>query len=101
MRALPKPGSPVTRRLLVHKNGVIALETREPGSITTGFAGDLIYHLEWRSVKGWVALHGTYDNDREARAALAAANKRIIWRLVASNEHGSVVLPRGWRGYHR
>lgn len=101
MIRLPKAGSPVTRRLRVQSNGWIVLETRSPGSIHTGPPGDLVYHLEYKSTSGWVKVHGTYDNDRDARAARAAANRKIIWRLVASNEHGSVALPRNWRGFVR
>lgn len=101
MTRLPKPGSPVTRRLRVNSNGVIALVTREPGRISSCFAGDLVYHLEYKSTKGWVRLHGTFNNDREARAARLAVNPKITWRLVASNEHGSVALPRNWRGFVR
>lgn len=101
MTALPKPGSPVTRRLRVNSNGWIVLETRSPGCINSGVAHDLSYHLEYKSTAGWVKVHGTYDNDRDARAARGAANRKITWRLVASNEHGSVALPPSWRGFVR
>lgn len=101
MTRLPKPGSPVTRRLRVNKNGAIVLETREPGRINSGFAGDLVYHLEYKSTAGWVKIYGTYEHDTLARKALQAANRKITWRLVASNEHGSVALPRNWRGFVR
>lgn len=101
MTALPKPGTPVSHRLRVNANGAIVLETREPGRVSSGFAPDLRYHLEYKSVKSWVAVHGSYDNDATARRVLAESNGRITWRLVASNQYGSVALPKGWRGYYR
>lgn len=101
MIRFPKAGSPTTYRLRVNPNGWIVLETRAPGSISSGAARDLTYHLEYKSTNGWVPVTGTYHCDREARVALASANQRIIWRLVASNEHGSVALPKGWRGFEQ
>lgn len=100
MTALPKPGSPVTRSLRVQSNGWIVLETRSPGRISSGSARDLIFNIQWLSNKGWIN-HGEFVDDLTARQCFREQrerNRSIRWRLIARNEHGQVVLPRGWGG---
>lgn len=100
MTALPKLGSPVTRRLRVQSNGWIVLKTRQSRSVSTTGARDLIFNIQWFSTKGWVN-HGEFVDDLMARQCFREQrerNRSIRWRLIARNEHGQVVLPRNWRG---
>lgn len=92
---------PETNRLLVQENGMIVLETRGANFVRTGIARDLRFHLEYRSIKGWWTVTGWFEDEMTARQMLREANPNIQWRLVATNEYGSVALPKGWQGYCR
>lgn len=94
----PLPIPAIDRRLIVQSNGWIVLETRTPTSVHTGPARDLVFRLQYKSIKGWWAITGEFHDELTARQALREANPNIQWRLVASNEHGAVVLPKGWNG---
>jgi hypothetical protein len=87
-----------TRKLVVQSNGWIVLETRGDRFVQTSPARDLVYRLQYKSTKGWWEVTGEFHDEMTARQALREANPRIQWRLVASNEHGIVALPKGWRG---
>lgn len=91
---------PETHKLLVQSNGWIVLETRGDRFVRTGPARDLRYHIEYKSVRGWHPIHSTFEDDITVRQILREHQERsprIQWRLVASNEHGSVALPKEWR----
>ena len=95
----PKPIE--TRKLVVQSNGWIVLETRGDRFVSSGPARDLVFRLQYKSTKGWWAITGEFTDDLTARQVLRECQKespRIEWRLVASNEHGVVALPKGWEG---
>lgn len=88
------------RRLTCNSNGVICLETREPGRLSSGIARDLIFNIQWFSNKGWIN-HGEFVDPPTARQCFREqrkCNPTIRWRLIARNEYGQVKLPNNWRG---
>lgn len=88
------------RRLTCNSNGTICLETRSPGSVSSGIARDLIFNIQWWSTKGWIN-HGEFTDPPTARLCFKEQrerNRSIRWRLIASNEHGQVKLPNNWQG---
>ena len=87
-----------THKLVVQSNGWIVLETRGDRFVRTSPARDLVFHLQYKSTQGWWSMTGEFHDDITARQCLREANPRIQWRLVASNDYGSVVLPKGWEG---
>lgn len=93
-------GKPAEKhRLVLQQNGMIVLETRGHNFVRTSAARDLRYRLQYKSIKGWWAITGEFEDEMTARQMLREANPNIQWRLVASNEHGAVALPKSWRGY--
>jgi hypothetical protein len=89
----------VSRKLLLQTNGMIVLETRGPGYVKSSIARDLRYRLQYKSIQGWWAITGWFEDELTARQMLREANPNISWRLVAFNDHGAIPLPNSWRGY--
>jgi hypothetical protein len=90
----------IKRRLTVNKGHFICLETRQPGSVSSSIARDLVFHIEWFSNNGWVRFSVLTDplTARNEYAAQRKRNRTIRWRLTANNEHGTVELPKKWNG---
>jgi hypothetical protein len=86
--------------LKVNRNGVICLETREPGRISSGIARDLRFHIELHTNHGW-QVRGEFTDPSTARQCFREQRQRnpsFRWRLVAVHEAGSVKLPDNWQG---
>ncbi|KQW22117.1 hypothetical protein ASC80_01600 [Afipia sp. Root123D2] len=85
------------QRLILQRNGVVALETRAPGLIRISLADDLRYRIELKTNRGWES-RGEHKDERTARKTYAERNKFFRWRMVAFNDIGYVRLPDSWRG---
>lgn len=98
MNAAVLQSKPETHKLVVQSNGWIVVETRGDRFVRTSPARDLVYRLQYKSTQGWWSVTGEFHDDITARQCLREANPHIQWRLVASNSHGSVALPKQWTG---
>jgi hypothetical protein len=93
-----KPDAPnIRQRLILQSNGIIALETRQPGMTRVSGAQDLRFRIDLKTNKGWKA-HAEYDSQRTARQAYGERNRFFRWRMIAFNQIGQVRLPDSWKG---
>lgn len=89
------------QKLVLQDNGMIVLEETGDNFVRTSAAKGVTFTLEYKSVQGWQAISGHFEDEMTARQVLREANPRISWRLVAHKD-GCKPLPikKGWKGYY-
>lgn len=85
-------------KLKLQQNGMITLETRGANFVRHSVAHNLVFRI-----MGGEKVYGTFEDEITARNIFKEFCQRhpsFEWKLKASNELGSITLPKNWKGYY-